>query len=358
MEQNVRFCTAPDGVRIGYAITGEGLPLVKAAHWLSQLEFDWNSPVWHHWLSELSDNHTLIRYDKRGCGLSDWEVEDFSLHAQVQDLEAVVEAADLEQFPLLGISGGGPIALAYTVLHPEKVSHLILYGSYMRGRFQRGATPQDKKEAEILLNSMEVGWGKDTSAFRQIYTSLFIPEGTAEQVDWFNELQRISTTPENAVRMSKESYSLDVSDKAAEISVPTLVLHAREDAVVSFEQGRRLAALIPNARFIPLDSKNHVLLKGEPAWERFLAEVRSFIGSSEAETVTEKPQQLFPELTPRECEVLDLIAMGLTNDEIADRLYISPKTVRNHNTRIFSKLQVDSRAKAIVLAREAGLGKK
>lgn len=355
MKQQIRFSTSPDGVRIAYATTGTGPPLVKAANWLSHLEFDWESPVWHHWLTELSKHHTFVRYDKRGCGLSDWNAEDFSLRAQVQDLEAVVHAAGLDRFPLLGISGGGPIALTYAALHPEKVSHLILYGGYVRGRLQRATSPRAHKEAEILLKSMEVGWGQDNPAFRQIYTSLFIPEGTNEQIAWFNELQRISTAPEIAVRMAETAYALDVSDVAPEIAVPTLVLHARNDAVVSFEQGRLLAGLIPDARFVPLDSKNHVLLNDEPAWTRFLAEVRSFIRTPATESERAEPGQAFPELTPREREVLELIAQGLSNDQVADRLIISPKTARNHVSRIYSKLQVNNRPQAIVLAREAGL---
>lgn len=278
LKQQVRYCRTSDGVRLAYAIVGHGPPLVKAANWLSHLEYDWQSPVWRHWLEGLAGHHTLVRYDKRGCGLSDWEVNDFSLRAQVDDLETVVDALGLKRFPLLGLSGGGPVALAYAVRHPEKVSHLILYGSYVRGRLKRSENLEQFEEVQMMLKMMELGWGKANPAFRQVYTSLFIPEGTAEQVHWFNELQRISTAPEIAVRMATASYSVDVSDLAPQVTVPTLVLYVRDDAIVAFEQSRQLATLIPGVRFVPLEGKNHILLEHEPAWSQFLNEVYQFLG--------------------------------------------------------------------------------
>ena len=196
------------------------------------------------------------------------------------DLEAVVETLGLTRFPLLGISGGGPVAIAYAVRHPEKVSHLILYGSYARGRLKRSQTPEQREEAQMMLKMVELGWGKPTAAFRQIYTNLFIPEGTAEQESWFNELQRISTSPEVAARMFNASYSIDVSEIARQVSTPTLVLHTRDDAVVTFEESRQLAALIPGARLVPLDGRNHILLEHEPAWPQFLNEVHRFLPAS------------------------------------------------------------------------------
>jgi pimeloyl-ACP methyl ester carboxylesterase/DNA-binding CsgD family transcriptional regulator len=323
---------------------------------LSHLEFDWTSPVWRHWLLELARYHTLVRYDERGCGLSDWDVEDFSLDAWVQDLEMVVDALGLERFPLLGLSQGGPIAITYAVRHPEKVSHLILYGSYARGRFKRNLSPEQMEEVETLLKLMKVGWGRDNPAFRQVFTTLLMPEATAEQMRRLNELQRLSASPENAVRFRYTFYSIDVSDLASRVTVPTLVLHVRGDAAVPFEESRRLAALIPGARFVPLEGNNHILLESEPAWSRFLAEVRSFIGTEATEPEPAPAPQPFPELTGREREILELIAQGLNNTQIAQRLVISPKTVRNHITNIFSKLQVTDRAQAIVRARDAGLG--
>jgi len=277
-EQEIRFCTTSDGVRIAYARTGTGPPLVKAANWLSHLEFDWRSPVWRHWLRELSRDHTLIRYDERGCGLSDWSVQEFSLEAWVRDLEAVVDALELEQFSLLGISQGGPIGIAYAVRHPARVTRLILYGTYSRGRSHRNLTEREREERELMLRMIQVGWGKDHPAFRQVFTSLFIPGATREQTEWFNELQRISATPENAARMGATFDGLDVRELASRIQVPTLVLHATGELRVPFEEGRVLASLIPGARFVPLESRNHILLESEPAWGRFLQEVRDFLG--------------------------------------------------------------------------------
>jgi pimeloyl-ACP methyl ester carboxylesterase/DNA-binding CsgD family transcriptional regulator len=361
MEQQIRFCTSPHGARIAYAAIGEGPPFVKAANLLGHLEFDWKSPVWRHWLLELARYHTLIRYDEGGCGLSDWDVENFSLDVWVEDLETVVNALGLEQFPLLGLSQGGPIAITYAVRHPEKVSQLILYGSYARGRFKRNLSPEQVEEVETLLKLMEVGWGRDNPAFRQVFTTLLMPEATVEQMRWLNELQRLSASPENAVRFRNTFYSIDVSDLASQVSVPTLVLHARKDAAVPFEEGRRLAGLIPNARFVPLESNNHILLEREPAWQHFLLEVRRFLGTEVADEshleLTPMPLKLADELTDREREILELIAQGLSNAQIGERLVISPKTVSNHITSIFSKMQIANRAEAIVRAREAGFGK-
>jgi pimeloyl-ACP methyl ester carboxylesterase/DNA-binding CsgD family transcriptional regulator len=356
VKQEIRFCTAADSVRIAYATVGSGPPLVKAANYLTHLEHDWAGPVWCHWLRELARHHTLVRYDERGCGLSDWDVTDFSIDAWVQDLEAVVHALDLERFPLLGISQGASVSVAYAVRHPEKVTHLILYGGYARGRFKRDLTSEEKLQAETMINVIRVGWGKENPAFRQLFTTMLVPEGTEEQMDWLNELARISATPENAAAMERAFYQIDVTDLARQVTTPALVLHSRDDAGIPFEEGRRLAALIPEARFVPLDSKNHILLEDEPAWSRFLAEVRAFLGVIGPEEESTEPQQLFPELTPREREVLELMAGGASNDTIAAQLVITPKTVRNYVSRIYSKLGVDRRAQAIVLAREAGFG--
>jgi pimeloyl-ACP methyl ester carboxylesterase/DNA-binding CsgD family transcriptional regulator len=355
-KQSIRFCRSPDGIRVAYATAGSGPPLVKVANYLTHLEFDRESPVWRHWIDGLSMHHELTRYDERGCGLSDWNVDDFSLEAWVTDLESVIEATGLERFPLLGISQGGAVAVAYAVRHPEKVTHLVLYGAYARGRLHRSSSSEHIREAETLLDLMRVGWGQDNPAFRQVFSTLFMPDATPDQLNWFNELQRRTTSPRNAVRFEEAFFSLDVTDIAPRVTTPTLVIHVREDAMVPFEEGRRLAALIPRSTFVPLEGRNHIMLEDEPAWTRFIQEMHAFIDEplSGSRPVAAGPMAT---LSPREHEVLELIAGGLGNAEIAHRLHISPHTLRNHITNVFAKLQVETRAQAIVLAREAGLGR-
>jgi pimeloyl-ACP methyl ester carboxylesterase/DNA-binding CsgD family transcriptional regulator len=348
MKQQIRFTHSYDGVRIAYATSGSGPPLVKAANWLSHLEFDWHSPVWNPWLTELSRDHTYVRYDARGCGLSDRDIPEYSVEAWARDLEAVVDALGLERFPLLGLSQGAAVGMTYAVRHPERVSHLIFCGGYARGRLKRpGFEPA---LADTMVQLAKIGWGKDNPAFHQFFTSFFIPDGTLEQLHWWNDLQRVSMSPEDAVRFLHCLHEIDVMDLVPQVRTPSLILHARGDASVPFEEGRVLASLIPGARFVPLESRNHILLSDEPAWPVFLAEVRDFLKEGQS------PPACFPDLTERELEVLDLIAQGLGNGEIAERLVISPSTLRNHITSIFSKLQVAHRAQAIVLARDAGLG--
>ena len=286
MEQEIHFCTTTDGVRIAYATAGMGTPLVKSANWLNHLEFDWRSPIWRHLLEEFARDHLLVRYDERGNGLSDWNVEDLSFEAFVRDLESVVDALGLERFPLLGISQGGSVAIAYAVRHPERVSHLILYGAYAQGWSKRGASPEEIERRKAALTLVKLGWGQDNPAFRQMWTTLYVPDATLEQMQWFNDLQRISTSPENAIRLSETFSTIDVLDLLPQLKVPTLVMHCRNESVVPFEEGRRLAALIPGARFVPLEGRNHLLLESEPAWTTFITEVRRFLGTErEAPTV-------------------------------------------------------------------------
>ena len=289
MEQEIRFCTARDGVRIAYATSGNGPALVKAANWLTNLDYDWDSPVWRHWLGEMARRHTLIRYDERGCGLSDGEVEDFSFNAWVRDLETVVETVGLDRFALLGISQGGAVAIDYAVRHPEKVSHLVLYGAYALGRLRRQLSADEAEQHQALMTLARIGWGKENPAFRQVFSHLFMPEATPEQLRWLDELQRKSTSAENAVRFYEVFGNIDVLDLLPKVSVPTLVLHARDDAMVPLESGRQLAAAIPNARFVLLESKNHILLESEPAWPRFVQAVFGFLGTADTAT----PQDAF-----------------------------------------------------------------
>jgi pimeloyl-ACP methyl ester carboxylesterase/DNA-binding winged helix-turn-helix (wHTH) protein len=276
MQQKVQFCTASDGVRIAYALAGQGLPLVKAANWLNHLEYDWQSPIWRHLLHALAAEYQLIRYDERGNGLSDWDVEDISFEAFVRDLESVVDATGLKRFALLGISQGCAVSIAYAVRHPERVSHLVLYGGYSRGRRMRGSSAE-VETADATLTLMRLGWGQENPAFRHIFTSLFIPGGTVEQMKWFDDLQRVTTSAENAVRIRSAMNNIDISELLKQVTVPTLVMHCHDDAVVPFEEGRMMAAHISGARFVALEGFNHLILPGEPALGRFLDAIRAFL---------------------------------------------------------------------------------
>jgi pimeloyl-ACP methyl ester carboxylesterase/DNA-binding CsgD family transcriptional regulator len=350
--QSLRFCTAADGTRIAIASIGSGPPLLRAAHWLSHVEHDLHSPVWRPWLTELARDHHYVRYDQRGCGLSDSAVADFSLEAWVGDLEAVVDSLGLRRFPLIGMSQGGAVAIAYAVRHPDKVSHLVLPGAYARGALQRATSDVERLEADTLVNLIRLGWGRDNAAFRQVFTNQFIPGGTPAQHQWWNELERLTASPENAARTLDAFHRVDVTDLARQLRVPTLVLHARGDARVPFDEGLRLAALIPGARFVPLDSDNHVLLDTEPAWRTFLVELRSFLGAAPADAPVGAGDA---ELTPAERDVLRLVALGLDNPAIAQQLNKSEKTVRNQVSSIFDKLGVHTRAEAIVYVRDRKL---
>jgi pimeloyl-ACP methyl ester carboxylesterase/DNA-binding CsgD family transcriptional regulator len=349
--QEIRFARGRDPVQLAYAMSGSGPLLIKAATWLSHLEYDWESPVWRHVLHGLSGHATFVRYDERGCGLSDWEVDDLGFDSWLRDLETVVDALGSERFSLLGISQGASIAIAYAAKHPERVTHLVLHGGYARGRLVRSNTPEQREEAEMMCKLAELGWGKEDPSFRQFFTSQFIPGGSAEQHRWFNELERISTSPANAARFMREFNRIDVTHLLAEVRCPTLVLHSMRDLRVPFAEGRLIAGGIPGARFVPIDSGNHLLLD-EPGWARWLAEVRSFLPAAVAAR-----DPVFDALTGRERQLLELLAQGRDNAQIAATLGLSEKTVRNHLTSVFAKLEVDNRGRAIVLARDSGFGK-
>jgi class 3 adenylate cyclase/pimeloyl-ACP methyl ester carboxylesterase len=277
LRQEIRFCTAPDGVQLAYSMIGQGPPLMKTGNWMTHLEFDLESPIWRHLYREVAKDHTLIRYDARGNGLSDRTVDEISFDAFVTDLETVVDAAGLTRFALLGISQGCAVSIAYAVRHPERLSHLILYGGYALGWNRRARSAAQKEEDAALLTLMRVGWGKENPAFRQLYTSQFMPGGTKEQADWFNELQRITVSADVATRIFEANGETDVTALLPRVSVPTLVLHAREDARVPFEAGRRMAAGIPGARFETLQGRNHLFLETEPAFGQFLEHTRAFL---------------------------------------------------------------------------------
>ncbi len=279
--QEIQYCVSPDGVRIAYAISGQGSPLVKAANWLTHLDLEWSSPIWSHWIEELSSKHRLVRYDERGCGLSDWEVRDFSLDAWVEDLELVVDSVGLERFPLLGVSQGGAVAIAYAVRHPGRVTHLVLAGAYGRGRLARAATDEQRQEAELDLTLGRVAWRRDDVAFRQVFAGQFLPDASREHWEAFNELQRATTSTENVVRFLDTFAQLDVSGLAGSVSCPTLILHARGDVRVPESQARELAALIPGSRMVLLDTANHIVLESEPAWRVLVDEIERFLGDTE-----------------------------------------------------------------------------
>jgi pimeloyl-ACP methyl ester carboxylesterase/DNA-binding CsgD family transcriptional regulator len=355
VRQDIRYCTSQDGVKIAYAVSGEGPPLVRVANWLTHLELDWQSTIWSHWFRELSRDNTLIRYDLRGSGLSERIVDDLTLDAWVQDLEAIINDIGIEKFDLLGLCQGGGIAMAYAVKHPDRINKLILYGSYSKGALVKGVPEEFKNEAEMLTKMIEVGWGRETSAFRRVFADLLMPDGSEEDRNWLAELEKRTVNPDMAVRLWEAFQSIDVRPCLKKIKPKTLVFHVTGDRLVPFKEGERLAQMIPDSRFVPLNSNNHILFSGEPAWQRFLAEYRSFAGTGNSSSKRCDVNHLFPELTTRYCEVFKLLATGLSNSQIAESLFISSKTVRNHIYNIFCKLQINSRAQAIVIAREAGL---
>lgn len=340
-----------DGVQLAWADAGTGPVVIKAANWLTHLEYEWESPVWRHWIRFFSDHFRFIRYDERGCGMTDRSVGDLSVERWVGDVEDIVAAANLtEPFTMLGISQGAAICVAYAVKHPERVSKLILYGGYARGPFRRG-DPDRASFYQAMIDLVRLEWGSDNPTYRQVFTSRFIPGGTEEQLGWFNDLCRRTLTAEVAAKLLESRAMIDVTDLLAEVRVPTLVLHARGEVVVPITEGQILAAGIPGAQFVELDSKNHILLEHEPAWQRFCDEVLEF---SELKGSTVGEDSAFTALSPRERQVLLLITEGLGNAQIAERLSISEKTVRNHVSNLFDKLGVWTRAQAIVFALERG----
>ena len=350
----IRFCTTADGVDIAYAGSGTGVPFVKTPNWLNHLELDVRSPVWRTWIQRMSQRHRLVRYDARGCGLSDTRVVPGSFAANQADLEAVVAAARLDKFILYGASQGAAIAIEFAARNPGRVSHLILNGAYLRGALRRDASPDAVAEAQALLKLVELGWGRSNSAFRQVFATQFIPDSSPQQMQAFDDLQRQTVSPQAAASLLAGFYEIDVTEWASQIRCPTLVLHSHDDARVPFDEGRRVARTIPGAEFVSLDSRNHILLDHQPAWHRFFDEVDAFV---RRHGVAQTLPTAFESLTPAEHRVLDGIAAGLNNAQIAQRLGISPKTVRNHINHVFDKLALHDRSQVIVRARDAGLGR-
>ena len=349
--QRIRLLRAGDGAQLAWAEAGEGPLLVKASNWMSHLEYEWESPLWRHWIRFFSDHFRFVRYDERGCGLSDREPPDVSVERWTSDLEEICDAARRpgEPFALLGISQGSYACIHYAVRHPERVSHMVLYGGYARGYLRRG-NANVEREYRAIVEAIRVGWGKGNPSFRQLFTSRFIPDGTPEQLAWFNELCRKTVAPAMAADLLQLRGEVDIVHLLGQVRVPTLVVHAAEDNVVPTAEGRLMASMIPGAQFVELQSKNHILLEHEPAWTRFQEAVLEFLGAAPER----RSADAFTSLSPREREVLALLSEGLDNRQIGERLSISEKTVRNHVSSVYDKLGVWTRAQAVVFAREHG----
>jgi pimeloyl-ACP methyl ester carboxylesterase/DNA-binding CsgD family transcriptional regulator len=344
--QELGFARSADGTRIAYARHGAGPVLLVASCWLSHLQFDWESPVWRHFLEDLGRFATVVRYDERGHGLSDRDVKDFGLDARVADLEAVAEHVGVERFALLGMAQGGPVSVRYTLKHPDRVSRLIFYGSFVTGERDNSEEARELNAAYEQL--IRVGWARPGSEFRRVFTSSMIPDATEEQMQWLDELQRVAVSADVAVKARRQRRLEDVSGDLGQIAAPTLVLHCRGDHMVEFEAGRVIASGIRGAKLVPLESTNHIVLAHEPAWDVFLREVTEFLEPERSHP----PLTDVDELSAREREVLRLVAEGRDNDRIAVLLSISPRTVERHLQNTYAKLGVGGKsARAAAVAR-------
>lgn len=355
MNQDIRFCKTADGVKLAYAVTGKGPPLVMSTTWLTHLEYQWHSLAWQPWLDAFGRDHTLLRHDSRGCGLSDRDVSNLSFESWVSDFARVVDAAAFDRFAIVGTCWGGPVAMEYAARYPERVSHLILYGTYARGRLRRPDHPRELERSRLLLQLMELGWGQESHSLTRMWASAFQPDGGLEhQCSWAEQMQH-ATSAETAARLLQIGWETDVQETARKVKCPVLIVHPEGDRVAPLDEGRLLASIIPDCRFVQLKSENHMPLREEPAWPKLVEEVRRFLAEPGRNGACPGTLPL-GDLTPRERAVLDGIADGLDNTEIASALGLSEKTVRNHITRVFDKIQVQHRYQAIVRARDAGLG--
>ncbi len=340
--QDIRFCRSTDGARLAYAVHGSGPTLVVVSCWLSHLQFDWQSPVWRHFLDDLGGITRLVRYDERGFGLSDWNVTDFTLEARLADLDAVIEAVGVDRFALLGMSGNSPVALSYAARHPDRVSRLIVYGGWA-GMPPPAPSSENELEEAAYQAMVRAGWARPDPLFRRVFTNIFIPEATEIQMGWMDDLQRMSTSTENMLGSRAERIRTDVTDLLADIAAPTLVLHARGDSAIEFKHARLLASGIPDARLVPLESRNHILLADEPAWRVFMNEVRAFM-EPDRDIARARDMTSTAELTEREREILRHASDGRDNDEIAAALTLSVRTVERHLSNVYLKLGISGRS--------------
>lgn len=352
LRPDIRFCTAADGARLAVGTYGSGPPLVRAGTWLTHVEYDATSLLSAHWCEELARRHRYVAYDGRGCGLSDRAVRDLSLDVFVSDLEAVVDRLGLDRFPLLGMSMGAPVAVAYAAKHPERVSRLVLHGGFHRSYLSSpNPDPRVLEEADVLFKSARLGWGTGSLPLRQIFVAKFMGQSTEAQRQAFEERQRVTSTADVAEQYLRAMFVLDVKALAPRVSCPTIAFHSRGDQLVSLEQGRALAALIPGARFVPLESKNHVPFREEPAWQALVAALRPFL-DEDGGVSTPSPAKA---LTARQLVVLRGVARGLTDKEIAGELSLSPRTVEMHVGRALAALDCPNRAAAVREAVALGL---
>lgn len=349
-DDEVRFCESFDGTRIAYAARGDGPPVILLPSWLSHLEFQRRSVAWGPFLTALSDGYRLIRYDPRGCGLSDQDPSDLSFESWVRDLGALVGHLGLGQFSLVGVCQGGAVAIEYAARTPGRVSHLVLFGTYARGRDKRGDIPLERERAKVMLEMIRLGWGSEDHAFSTAFAKQFQPEGEAGHLRSWCELQRRAATPERAVALTRIMFDIDIRTALGIIGCPTFVIHANRDAVVPVQEGRLLARSIPKARYLELDSPNHFMRTNEPAWTQFVAALHDFLPAKKNDAGVWKL------LTERERDVVEYLACGFENRRIATQLGISEKTVRNHVSHIFATLDVPTRPQLIVAARQAGFG--
>ena len=351
--QDIRFARSADGVGIAYAVHGSGPPLLVDACWLSHLQFDWQSPVWRHFLVDLGRIATVIRYDERGHGLSDRGVTDHSLEARVADLEAVADDAGFERFALMGMAQGGPVAIEYAARHPERLTRLIFYGSFAGG--QLPTTPEEIELYAAVGSLIRVGWARSTSEFRRVFSSMMIPGGTEEQMRWIDDLQRMAVDAETALLARAHRDTADSTARMAELDLPTLVLHSVGDRLQDFAHSRTLAAGIRGARLVALPSDNHIVLADEPAWPVFLREVTQFLAADQTAAPpaeTAEVADVAALLSPRELDILRLAARGCDNDAIAAELVLSVRTVERHLQNIYAKLGLQGRsARAAAVAR-------